>query len=241
VIHLKDVVKGGIKERFARFRAMGIRTVMVTGDNPRTAAAIAWEAGVDDFLAEATPEMKLQLIKEEQSKGKLVAMTGDGTNDAPALAQADVGVAMNTGTQAAKEAGNMVDLDSNPTKLLEVVEVGKQLLMTRGCLTTFSIANDVAKYFAILPALFMVVFPQIAPLNIMRLASPQSAILSAVIFNALIIILLIPLALRGVRYRPLGAGALLRRSLLIYGLGGIVVPFVGIKLIDLLLEAMRLV
>ena len=241
VIHLKDVVKGGIKERFARFRAMGIRTVMVTGDNPRTAAAIAWEAGVDDFLAEATPEMKLQLIKEEQSKGKLVAMTGDGTNDAPALAQADVGVAMNTGTQAAKEAGNMVDLDSNPTKLLEVVEVGKQLLMTRGCLTTFSIANDVAKYFAILPALFMVVFPQIAPLNIMHLASPQSAILSAVIFNALIIILLIPLALRGVRYRPLGAGALLRRSLLIYGLGGIVVPFVGIKLIDLLLEAMRLV
>ena len=241
VIHLKDVVKGGIKERFARFRAMGIRTVMVTGDNPRTAAAIAWEAGVDDFLAEATPEMKLQLIKEEQSKGKLVAMTGDGTNDAPALAQADVGVAMNTGTQAAKEAGNMVDLDSNPTKLLEVVEVGKQLLMTRGCLTTFSIANDVAKYFAILPALFMVVFPQIAPLNIMRLASPQSAILSAVIFNALIIILLIPLALRGVRYRPLGAGALLRRSLLIYGLGGIVVPFVAIKLIDLLLEAMRLV
>lgn len=241
VIHLKDVVKGGIKERFARFRAMGIRTVMVTGDNPRTAAAIAKEAGVDDFLAEATPEMKMQLIKDEQEKGKLVAMTGDGTNDAPALAQADVGVAMNTGTQAAKEAGNMVDLDSNPTKLLEVVEVGKQLLMTRGCLTTFSIANDVAKYFAILPALFMVVFPQIAPLNIMRLASPQSAILSAVIFNALIIVLLIPLALRGVRYRPLGAAALLRRSLLIYGLGGIVVPFAGIKLIDLLLEAMRLV
>lgn len=241
VIHLKDVVKGGIKERFARFRAMGIRTVMITGDNPRTAAAIAEEAGVDDFLAEATPEMKMQLIKDEQAKGKLVAMTGDGTNDAPALAQADVGVAMNTGTQAAKEAGNMVDLDSNPTKLLEVVEVGKQLLMTRGCLTTFSIANDVAKYFAILPALFMVVFPQIAPLNIMRLASPQSAILSAVIFNALIIMLLIPLALRGVRYRPLGADALLRRSLLLYGLGGIVVPFVGIKLIDLMLEAMRLV
>ena len=241
VIHLKDVVKGGIKERFARFRAMGIRTVMITGDNPRTAAAIAEEAGVDDFLAEATPEMKMQLIKDEQAKGKLVAMTGDGTNDAPALAQADVGVAMNTGTQAAKEAGNMVDLDSNPTKLLEVVEVGKQLLMTRGCLTTFSIANDVAKYFAILPALFMVVFPQIAPLNIMRLASPQSAILSAVIFNALIIMLLIPLALRGVRYRPLGADALLRRSLLLYGLGGIVVPFVGIKLIDLILEAMRLV
>ena len=241
VIHLKDVVKGGIKERFQRFRAMGIRTVMITGDNPRTAASIASEAGVDDFLAEATPETKMRLIKAEQEKGKLVAMTGDGTNDAPALAQADVGVAMNSGTQAAKEAGNMVDLDSNPTKLLEIVEVGKQLLMTRGCLTTFSIANDVAKYFAILPALFIVAFPQIAPLNVMRLASPQSAILSAVIFNALIIILLIPLALRGVRYRPLGAAALLKRSLLLYGLGGLVAPFLGIKLIDLLLEALRLV
>jgi len=241
IIHLKDVVKGGIKERFDRFRAMGIRTVMITGDNPRTAAAIAREAGVDDFLAEATPEAKMQLIKTEQAKGKLVAMTGDGTNDAPALAQADVGVAMNTGTQAAKEAGNMVDLDSNPTKLLEVVEVGKQLLMTRGCLTTFSIANDVAKYFAILPAMFMAVFPQIAPLNIMGLASPLSAILSAVIFNAIIIILLIPLALRGVQYRPLGAAALLRRSLLIYGVGGVIAPFVGIKLIDMVLAAVGLV
>ena len=206
VVHLKDIVKGGIKERFARFRTMGLRTVMITGDNPLTAAAIAAEAGVDDFLAEATPEMKLQLIRDEQAKGKLVAMTGDGTNDAPALAQADVAIAMNTGTQAAREAGNMVDLDSNPTKLLEVVEVGKQLLMTRGCLTTFSIANDVAKYFAILPAMFMAVFPEIAPLNVMRLASPQSAILSAVIFNALIIVALIPLALRGVRYRPAGGG-----------------------------------
>jgi K+-transporting ATPase ATPase B chain len=235
VVHLKDVVKGGIKERFARFRVMGLRTVMITGDNPLTAAAIAAEAGVDDFLAEATPEMKLKLIREEQAKGKLVAMTGDGTNDAPALAQADVAIAMNTGTQAAREAGNMIDLDSNPTKLLEVVEVGKQLLMTRGCLTTFSIANDVAKYFAILPAMFVSVFPEIAPLNVMALASPQSAILSAVIFNALIIVALIPLALRGVRYRPLGAAALLRRSLLIYGLGGMVAPFVGIKLIDLLL------
>jgi K+-transporting ATPase ATPase B chain len=241
IVHLKDVVKGGIKERFERFRAMGIRTVMITGDNPRTAAAIAREAGVDDFLAEATPEAKLALIRAEQAKGKLVAMTGDGTNDAPALAQADVGVAMNTGTQAAKEAGNMVDLDSNPTKLLEVVEVGKQLLMTRGTLTTFSIANDVSKYFAILPALFVAVFPQIAPLNVMRLTSPYSAILSAVIFNALIIILLIPLALRGVRYRPLGAAALLRRSLLIYGLGGLVAPFLGIKLIDVLLSAVGLV
>lgn len=241
VIHLKDVVKGGISERFARFRAMGIRTVMITGDNPRTAAAIAHEAGVDDYLAEATPEAKLQLIREEQAKGKLVAMTGDGTNDAPALAQADVGVAMNTGTQAAKEAGNMVDLDSNPTKLLEVVEVGKQLLMTRGCLTTFSIANDVAKYFAILPALFMGVFPELAPLNIMRLASPQSAILSAVIFNALIIIVLIPLALRGVQYRPLGAAVLLRRSLLTYGVGGVIVPFIGIKLIDMLLVILGIV
>jgi K+-transporting ATPase ATPase B chain len=241
IVHLKDIVKTGIAERFARFRAMGIKTIMITGDNPRTAAAIAKEAGVDDFLAEATPETKMRLIKDEQAKGKLVAMTGDGTNDAPALAQADVGVAMNSGTQAAKEAGNMVDLDSNPTKLLEIVEVGKQLLMTRGTLTTFSIANDVAKYFAILPAMFMSVFPEIAPLNIMRLASPFSAILSAVIFNAIIIILLIPLALRGVKYRPLGAAVILRRSLLIYGVGGIVAPFVGIKLIDLVLEAFRIV
>ena len=237
LIHLKDVVKGGISERFARFRAMGIRTVMITGDNARTAAAIAKESGVDDFLAQATPEAKMRLIKEEQGKGKLVAMTGDGTNDAPALAQADVGVAMNTGTQAAKEAGNMVDLDSDPTKLLEVVEVGKQLLMTRGTLTTFSIANDVAKYFAILPALFVGAFPELAPLDVMHLGSPYSAILSAVIFNAIIIILLIPLALRGVRYRPLGAAALLRRSLLIYGVGGIVAPFIGIKLIDIGLAA----
>jgi K+-transporting ATPase ATPase B chain len=241
VVHLKDVVKEGIAERFARFRAMGIRTVMITGDNPRTAASIAKEAGVDDFIAEATPEKKMAYIREEQAKGKLVAMTGDGTNDAPALAQADVGVAMNTGTQAAKEAGNMVDLDSNPTKLLEVVEVGKQLLMTRGCLTTFSIANDVAKYFAILPAIFVGAFPEIAPLNVMGLASPQSAILAAVIFNALIIIALIPLALRGVRYRPYGAAALLQRSLLIYGVGGVVAPFVGIKLIDLLLAAVGLI
>jgi K+-transporting ATPase ATPase B chain len=240
VIHLKDTVKGGLKERFDKFRAMGLRTVMITGDNPLTAAAIAAEAGVDDFMAEATPEDKLQLIRNEQQKGKLVAMTGDGTNDAPALAQADVAIAMNTGTQAAKEAGNMVDLDSNPTKLLEVVEVGKQLLMTRGCLTTFSIANDVAKYFAIIPALFLAVFPQIAPLNIMRLASPESAILSAVIFNALIIVALIPLALRGVQYRPVGAAALLRRSLLIYGLGGVVAPFVGIKAIDLALVGLGL-
>jgi potassium-transporting ATPase ATP-binding subunit len=241
IIHLKDVVKGGISERFDRFRAMGIRTVMITGDNPRTAAAIAREAGVDDFLAEATPEAKMRLIKEEQTKGKLVAMTGDGTNDAPALAQADVGVAMNTGTQAAKEAGNMVDLDSNPTKLLEVVEIGKQMLMTRGVLTTFSIANDVAKYFAIIPAMFMGVYPEIAPLNIMHLASPQSAILSAVIFNAIIIILLIPLALRGVQYRPIGAGPLLARSLLIYGVGGVVAPFIGIKLIDVVLKTIGLV
>jgi len=241
VIHLKDVVKGGIKERFERFRAMGIRTVMITGDNPRTAAAIAREAGVDDFLAQATPEAKMRLIKEEQAKGKLVAMTGDGTNDAPALAQADVGVAMNTGTQAAKEAGNMVDLDSNPTKLLEVVEIGKQMLMTRGVLTTFSIANDVAKYFAIIPAMFLSVYPEMAPLNIMHLASPQSAIVSAVIFNALIIIVLIPLALRGVQYRPIGAGPLLARSLLIYGVGGVIAPFIGIKLIDLVLEAVGLV
>jgi len=241
VVHLKDIVKAGIKDRFDRFRAMGIRTVMITGDNPRTAAAIAREAGVDDFLAEATPEAKMRLIKDEQAKGKLVAMTGDGTNDAPALAQADVGVAMNSGTQAAKEAGNMVDLDSNPTKLLEIVEVGKQLLMTRGTLTTFSIANDVAKYFAILPAMFMGVFPEIAPLNVMHLASPESAILSAVIFNAVIIVLLIPLALRGVKYRPLGAAAILRRSLLIYGLGGVIAPFVGIKLVDLVLQALHVV
>jgi potassium-transporting ATPase ATP-binding subunit len=241
IIHLKDVVKGGIRERFERFRAMGIRTVMITGDNPRTAAAIAREAGVDDFLAQATPEAKMRLIRQEQAKGKLVAMTGDGTNDAPALAQADVGVAMNTGTQAAKEAGNMVDLDSNPTKLLEVVEIGKQMLMTRGVLTTFSIANDVAKYFAIIPAMFMSVYPEIAPLNVMRLASPQSAILSAVIFNAIIIILLIPLALRGVQYRPIGAGPLLARSLLIYGVGGVIAPFIGIKLIDLVLEAVGLI
>jgi K+-transporting ATPase ATPase B chain len=238
LVHLKDVVKGGIKERFDRFRAMGIRTVMITGDNPRTAAAIAREAGVDDFLAEATPEAKLRLIQEEQAKGKLVAMTGDGTNDAPALAQADVGVAMNTGTQAAKEAGNMVDLDSNPTKLLEVVEVGKQLLMTRGTLTTFSIANDVAKYFAILPALFVAAYPELRPLDVMHLASPESAILSAVIFNAIIIVLLIPLALKGVRYRPLGAAAVLRRSLLVYGVGGVIAPFAGIKVIDVALSAM---
>jgi potassium-transporting ATPase ATP-binding subunit len=241
LVRLNDIVKGGIKERFARFRTMGIRTVMITGDNPRTAAAIAREAGVDDFLAEATPEAKMRLIKAEQAKGKLVAMTGDGTNDAPALAQADVGVAMNSGTQAAKEAGNMIDLESNPTKLLEVVEVGKQLLMTRGSLTTFSIANDVAKYFAILPAMFVATFPEMAPLNVMHLASPSSAILSAVIFNAIIIVLLIPLALRGVKYRPLGAAALFRRSMLIYGLGGILVPFVGIKFVDLALQALGLV
>jgi K+-transporting ATPase ATPase B chain len=240
VIHLKDVVKLGISDRFSRFRAMGIRTVMITGDNPRTAAAIAAEAGVDDFQAQATPETKMRLIRTEQAKGKLVAMTGDGTNDAPALAQADVGMAMNTGTQAAKEAGNMIDLDSDPTKLLEVVEIGKQLLMTRGALTTFSIANDVAKYFAILPAMFMGMFPEIEPLNVMRLHSPESAILSAVIFNALIIIALIPLALRGVTYRPLGAAILLRRLLLVYGLGGVVIPFIGIKAIDMLLVAMRL-
>jgi K+-transporting ATPase ATPase B chain len=220
---------------------MGIRTVMITGDNPRTAAAIAREAGVDDFLAEATPEAKMQLIRDEQAKGKLVAMTGDGTNDAPALAQADVGMAMNTGTQAAKEAGNMIDLDSDPTKLLEVVEIGKQLLMTRGALTTFSIANDVAKYFAILPAMFMGVFPEIEPLNVMGLATSQSAILSAVIFNAIIIVLLIPLALKGVTYRPLGAAALLRRSLLIYGVGGVIAPFAGIKLIDVVLEMVGMV
>ena len=241
VIYLKDVVKGGIKERFAQLRAMGIRTVMITGDNPLTAAAIAAEAGVDDFLAQATPEMKLTRIRDEQAKGHLVAMTGDGTNDAPALAQADVGVAMNTGTQAAKEAGNMVDLDSNPTKLLEIVEIGKQLLITRGSLTTFSIANDVAKYFAIIPAMLVGSFPAIAPLNVMHLASPLSAILSAVIFNALIIIALIPLALRGVAYRPVGAAAILRRNLFIYGLGGVLIPFVGIKLIDLIINALHIV
>jgi potassium-transporting ATPase ATP-binding subunit len=235
VIHLKDIVKGGMRERFDQLRAMGIKTVMITGDNPLTAAAIAREAGVDDFLAEATPKDKMDLIRNEQKQGKLVAMTGDGTNDAPALAQADVGVAMNTGTQAAKEAGNMVDLDSNPTKLIEVVEIGKQLLMTRGALTTFSIANDVAKYFAIIPAMFAGTFPVLNALNIMHLRTPQSAVLSAVIFNALIIIALIPLALRGVKYRPMGAAALLRRNLWIYGVGGILVPFVGIKLIDLLI------
>jgi len=232
VIYLKDIVKGGLSDRFARFRAMGIRTVMITGDNKLTAAAIAREAGVDDFLAQATPEDKLALIRKEQEGGRLVAMTGDGTNDAPALAQADVGVAMNTGTQAAKEAGNMVDLDSNPTKLIEIVEIGKQLLMTRGALTTFSIANDVAKYFAIIPAMLMVAFPEIKPLNIMWLASPNSAILSAVIFNALIIILLIPLALKGVQFKPMPAMALLQRNLLIYGVGGVIAPFAGIKLID---------
>jgi potassium-transporting ATPase ATP-binding subunit len=240
VIHLKDVVKGGIRERFAELRRMGIRTIMITGDNPTTAAAIAAEAGVDDFLAQATPEDKLRLIRDEQAKGKLVAMCGDGTNDAPALAQADVGVAMNTGTVAAREAGNMVDLDSNPTKLIEVVEIGKQLLMTRGALTTFSIANDVAKYFAIIPAMFLAFYPQLQTLNIMNLATPQSAILSAIIFNALIIIALIPLALKGVAYRPIGAGPLLRRNLLIYGVGGIVVPFVGIKAIDLVVTALHL-
>ena len=240
VIHLKDIVKGGIRERFDQMRAMGIRTVMITGDNPLTAAVIAKEAGVDDFLAEATPEAKMELIKHEQQQGKLVAMTGDGTNDAPALAQADVGVAMNTGTMAAKEAGNMVDLDSNPTKLIEIVEIGKQLLITRGALTTFSIANDVAKYFAISPAMFMIAFPQLTTLNVMRLHSPDSAILSAVIFNAIIIVLLIPLALRGVKFRPIPAGALLRYNLLVYGLGGIIAPFIGIKLIDLLLVALQI-
>ncbi|HEY3383060.1 MAG TPA: potassium-transporting ATPase subunit KdpB [Vicinamibacterales bacterium] len=240
VIHLKDIVKGGIRERFAELRAMGIRTVMITGDNPLTAAAIANEAGVDDFLAEATPEDKMRLIAREQADGKLVAMTGDGTNDAPALAQADVGVAMNSGTQAAKEAGNMVDLDSNPTKLLEVVEIGKQLLMTRGALTTFSIANDVSKYFAIIPAMFMGAFPVLAALNVMRLRTPQSAILSAVIFNALIIVALVPLALRGVRYRPMSAAALLRRNFLIYGVGGLLLPFAGIKAIDMVIGLLRL-
>jgi K+-transporting ATPase ATPase B chain len=240
IIHLKDIVKGGIRERFAELRRMGIRTVMITGDNPMTAAAIAAEAGVDDFLAQATPEEKLRLIRDEQSKGKLVAMCGDGTNDAPALAQADVGVAMNTGTQAAREAGNMVDLDSNPTKLIEIVEIGKQLLMTRGALTTFSIANDVAKYFAIIPAMFVAFYPQLQALNIMNLRTPESAILSAIIFNALIIIALIPLSLKGVRYRPIGAAALLRRNLWIYGVGGVIIPFIGIKAIDLVVTALHL-
>jgi K+-transporting ATPase ATPase B chain len=240
IIHLKDIVKGGIRERFAELRRMGIRTVMITGDNPMTAAAIAAEAGVDDFLAQATPEEKLRLIRDEQGKGKLVAMCGDGTNDAPALAQADVGVAMNTGTQAAREAGNMVDLDSNPTKLIEIVEIGKQLLMTRGALTTFSIANDVAKYFAIIPAMFVAFYPQLQTLNIMKLATPESAILSAIIFNALIIIALIPLSLKGVRYRPIGAGALLLRNLWIYGVGGVIIPFAGIKAIDLVVTALHL-
>ena len=240
VVELKDIVKGGIKERFAELRRMGIKTIMITGDNRLTAAAIAAEAGVDDFLAEATPEAKLKLIREYQGEGRLVAMTGDGTNDAPALAQADVAVAMNTGTQAAKEAGNMVDLDSNPTKLLEVVETGKQLLMTRGSLTTFSIANDVAKYFAIIPAAFATTYPQLAALDVMRLATPSSAILSAVIFNAVVIVFLIPLALKGVKYRPAPAAELLRRNVLIYGLGGLIVPFIGIKLIDLVLSAAHL-
>jgi K+-transporting ATPase ATPase B chain len=240
VIYLKDIVKGGIRERFAELRRMGIRTVMITGDNPLTAAAIAAEAGVDDFLAQATPEMKLKLIRDEQAQGKLVAMCGDGTNDAPALAQADVGVAMNTGTMAAREAGNMVDLDSDPTKLIEIVEIGKQLLMTRGALTTFSIANDVAKYFAMIPAMFIVIYPQLQALNVMHLANPRSAILSAIIFNALIIVALIPLALKGIAYRPIGAASLLRRNLLIYGVGGIVAPFVGIKLIDMLVTTIGL-
>ena len=239
-VHLKDIIKGGMRERFDQLRAMGIRTIMITGDNPLTAAAIAREAGVDDFLAQAKPEDKLALIRREQAKGKLVAMTGDGTNDAPALAQADVGVAMNAGTQAAKEAGNMVDLDSNPTKLIEIVAIGKQLLITRGALTTFSVANDVAKYFAIIPAMFAGAFPQLNVLNIMGLKTPQSAVLSAVIFNALIIIVLVPLALRGVRYRPIGAEALLRWNLLVYGLGGIIAPFIGIKLIDMLITRIGL-
>jgi K+-transporting ATPase ATPase B chain len=237
IVHLKDIVKGGLRDRFVQLRAMGIRTVMITGDNPLTAAAIAAEAGVDDYLAQATPEDKLRLIRREQALGRMVAMTGDGTNDAPALAQADVGVAMNTGTMAAKEAGNMVDLDSNPTKLIEIVEIGKQLLMTRGALTTFSIANDVAKYFAIVPAMFILAFPQLRVLNVMQLGSPDSAILSAVIFNALVIVALIPLALRGVAYRPMGAALVLRRNMLVYGVGGVLIPFVGIKLIDLLVNA----
>jgi len=241
VIHLKDIVKGGIKERFGDLRRMGIKTVMITGDNPMTAAAIAAEAGVDDFLAEATPEAKLELIRRYQASGHLVAMTGDGTNDAPALAQADVAVAMNTGTQAAKEAGNMVDLDSNPTKLLDIVQIGKQTLMTRGALTTFSIANDVAKYFAIIPAAFALTYPSLNTLNVMGLATPNSAILSAVIFNAIIIVFLIPLALKGVKYRPMPATQLLRKNLLIYGVGGIIIPFIGIKLIDMLLVVLHLV
>ena len=248
VIHLKDIVKGGIRERFVQLRKMGIKTVMITGDNPLTAAAIASEAGVDDFLAEAKPKDKMDLIRLEQAQGKLVAMTGDGTNDAPALAQADVGVAMNTGTMAAKEAGNMVDLDSNPTKLIEIVEIGKQLLMTRGALTTFSIANDVSKYFAIIPAMFSTLYMAtgaksgpLSALNIMRLSTPESAILSAVIFNALIIVALIPLALRGIQYRPLGAAAVLRRNILIYGFGGIVIPFAGIKVIDMIISFFGLV
>ena len=240
VIYLKDILKPNMQVRFDRLRAMGIRTIMITGDNPLTAASIPKEAGVDDFLAEATPETKMELIKREQTSGRLVAMTGDGTNDAPALAQADVGVAMNSGTQAAKEAANMVDLDSDPTKLIEVVEIGKQLLMTRGALTTFSIANDVAKYFAILPAMFAVAYPAMNVLNVMRLSTSQSAILSAVIFNALIIVALIPLALRGVKYEPKGANAVLRDNVLLYGLGGIVAPFIGIKLIDMILSALHL-
>jgi K+-transporting ATPase ATPase B chain len=240
VIHLKDIVKGGIRERFAELRQMGMRTVMITGDNPMTAAAIAAEAGVDDFLAQATPEAKLKLIRDEQAKGKLVAMCGDGTNDAPALAQADVGVAMHTGTQAAREAGNMVDLDSDPTKLIEIVGIGKQLLMTRGALTTFSIANDVAKYFAIIPAMFAAFYPQLGILNVMGLSTPKSAILSAIIFNALIIIALIPLALKGVKYRPVGAASILRRNLLVYGIGGIIIPFIGIKAVDLVVSALHL-
>ena len=240
VIHLKDVVKPDVKDRFAELRRMGIKTVMITGDNPVTAAAIASEAGVDDFIAEATPEDKLRYIRSEQAQGRLIAMCGDGTNDAPALAQADVGVCMQSGTQAAREAGNMVDLDSDPTKLIEVVEIGKQLLMTRGALTTFSIANDVAKYFAIIPAMFVAFYPQLQVLNVMNLSTPQSAILSAIIFNALIIIALIPLALKGVKYRPIGAAALLRRNLLIYGLGGIVLPFIGIKAIDVAVTAFHL-
>ncbi|MDA8299719.1 MAG: potassium-transporting ATPase subunit KdpB, partial [Deltaproteobacteria bacterium] len=241
IIHLKDVVKGGIKDRIDSLRKIGIKTVMITGDNPLTAKAIADEAGVDDFVSEATPETKMALIKKEQSMGKLVAMTGDGTNDAPALAQADVGVAMNTGTMAAKEAGNMIDLDSNPTKLIEIVEIGKQLLITRGSLTTFSIANDVAKYFAIIPAMFAPIIPWLAPLNIMGLSSPQSAILSAVIFNAIIIIILIPLALKGVKYKPAKASSILTKNLLIYGLGGIIVPFIGIKIIDIIITYLHII
>jgi len=241
VIYLKDVVKGGIKDRLARLRAMGIRSIMITGDNPLTAAVIAREAGVDDFLAEAKPQDKMDLIRREQARSKLVAMTGDGTNDAPALAQADVGVAMNTGTQSAKEAGNMVDLDSDPTKLIEIVEIGKQLLITRGALTTFSISNDVAKYFAIIPAMFAGAFPVLNALNIMHLGTPHSAILSAVIFNAIVIIALIPLALRGVQYRPMSAQNLLRRNLIFYGLGGMIVPFIGIKLLDLIVNGLHLV